>query len=203
QRVEQSPWFDFVLSTRKTNSGPGGMGYKCLVSTRKITDGWGWGQPRDDVRRQRLLAKNQPPHALTKQLANLYSNHPKLANYTATEVFEKEAALPTKSASHHVFRTSVGDLLYATSSEVAVRLEDAPRAVEAILENNAKNDQVRLNHTSPFGVRFSAASRHYLAMAYGRKTCTIEAPLLLHTKATTGPYAEHASEAVITELFRR
>lgn len=203
RRVEQASWFDFVLSTRKTMSGPGGMGYKCLVSTREVVDGWGWGKPRDDVRRQRLLDKKLPPDALTKQMANLYSNHPRIANYTATEVFEQEAALPTKSASHHVFRTSVGDLLYATSTEVSVPLEHTEKAIEAILANNMRNDQVRLNHTSPFGVRFSSPSKHYLAMAYGRKTCTIEAPLLLYTKATTGPFANQPSETVISEIFRR
>jgi len=203
-RVEAAEWFDFVLTTRRTMAGPGGMGYKCLTATRSVfPEGSGWGKPRNDPRRQSLEAKNLPRDTLTKQMANLYSNHPKLANYTATEVFEKEAAEITQSASHHVFRTSVGDLLYATSVEVSVRLEEVAAAVEAIIANNEKNDEVRLNHTSPFGVRFSQPSRHYLAMAYGRRTCTIEAPLLFYTRATTGPYADRPSQEVIAEIFLR
>jgi hypothetical protein len=205
RRAERAQWFDFLLSTRKTLSGPGGMGYKCLTSTRKKISGSGWGQPRDDERRKRLLAPKMPPDrdARTKMLANLYSNHPKLANRTATEVFEIEAAHAFQSASHHVLRTSVGDLLYATSCEVSVPMNDVMAAMDAIIANNAKNDQVGLNHTSPFGVRFSLPSQHYMAMAYGRATCTIEAPLLLYTRATSGKYEGMSSEGVISEIFGR
>ncbi len=203
--VADQDWFDFLLSTRKTNAGPGGMAYKCLVTTRKHEPSAGWGNPRDDARRDRLEAKPQSddPRKLTKQLAATASNHPRIANFFAVETFESEVTRKHRSASHHIFKTSIGDLVLATSAEVSVPFEDVVPAVEAILANNVALDAVGLHHTSPFGVRFSQPSKHYLSMAYGRKTCTIEAPLLQFTKAGHGPYANYTSESVISEVLKR
>ncbi|MEZ4340066.1 MAG: FAD-binding protein, partial [Sandaracinaceae bacterium] len=203
--VADQDWFDFLLSTRKTNAGPGGMAYKCLVTTRTRQPSLGWGTPRHDARRDRLKAKPQSddPVKLTKQLAATASAHPKLANYFAVETFESEVKIAHTSASHHIFRTSIGDLVRATSAEVSIPFEDVVPAVNAILANNAALDAVGLHHTSPFGVRFSQPSKHYLSMAYGRKTCTIEAPLLQYSKAGHGPYASYSSESVISEILKR
>ena len=197
-------WFDFILSTRKTHRGPGGMEYKCLATSRTREPSLGWGVPRHDVRRERLLAKNKPnPVSLTKYLAGLASANPKIANYTAVGVFEDEVKTPHFDASHQIFRTSIGDLVLATSTEVSVPFDQVVPAVEAIMANNDVNDHDDLNQTSPFGVRFSQPSKHYLSMAYGRKTCTIEAPLLQFTDARSGPFRHASSREVITEILQR
>ncbi|MCB9593454.1 MAG: FAD-binding protein [Sandaracinaceae bacterium] len=198
-------WLDFLVSTRPTVSGPGGLRYKCLVTTRKREPSLGWGNPRDDARRDRLLAKPQSDDRvkLTKQLSSTASRHPRLANFFAVETFEEEVKRKHRSASHHIFRTSIGDLVLASSAEVSLPFDDVVTAVEAILANNAILDAEGLHHTSPFGVRFSKASKHYLSMAYGRRTCTIEAPLLLYTKAGHGPHQNESSEQVVSEILKR
>lgn len=205
--VADQDWFDFLLSTRPTFQGPGGQDHKCLVTTRERLPSLGWGHPRDDARRETLLNKNKPPRALTKELASLASAHPRFANFFAVGTFEDEVERnrhrKEKSASHHVFRTSIGDLVLATSAEVSVPFDQVQIAVDAVVANRRRLDEVDLHHTSPFGVRFSQPSKHYLSMAYGRKTCTIEAPMLLYSDARQGPFRGASSEEVITEVLRR
>ncbi|MDQ3565577.1 MAG: FAD-binding protein [Pseudomonadota bacterium] len=64
----------------------------------------------------------------------------------------------------------------AISTEIAVPLENTVAAVDRILDIMARN---RYFYAVPFGVRFVAPSRHYLAMQYDRPTCMIEIPMLL------------------------
>lgn len=201
--LAKQDYFDFVMSTRRTHQGPGGLEYKCLVSSRERVGSLGWGNPRDDARADSLRGKGMSRPTLTRYLANLASVAPRFANQTAVGVFEDEVERRHKSASHHIFRTSVGDLLFATSVEIAVPIDDVVTAVEAIHEHNRSIWSEGLNHTSPFGVRFSRGSKHYLAMAYGRDTCTIEAPMLLTSRAQFGAWTQKSSEEVVDEVLKR
>ncbi|MBX3274461.1 MAG: FAD-binding protein [Sandaracinaceae bacterium] len=205
QEADQD-WFDFTMTARPTHNGPGGLEHKCLVTTRTREASAGWGTPRNDARRRKLLDKGKSRHPLTKQLAGLASQHPRIANFTTTTTFEEEAnesLTPNRSASHHILRTSIGDLVLATSAEVSIPFDQVVPAIDALIAHCAALEGEGLNHTSPFGVRFSQASKHYVAMAYGRKTCTIEAPLLQYTKARGGPHASESSEAVIARILSR
>ena len=198
-------WYDFLLSTRTTPNGIGSgtADYKCLVTERVECPGSGWGEPRKDERRARLEKMHKgDPHGRTKELATLASAHPRIANDCAVETFVQEAAQPDKSASHHIFRVSIGDLVFASSSEVSIPLDQVKVAVDAIIKNNEALDALGLHHTSPFGVRFSQGSKHYLSMAYGRETCTIEAPMLLYSKARGGPLGDRPSDDVISEVLK-
>jgi D-arabinono-1,4-lactone oxidase len=62
---------------------------------------------------------------------------------------------------------------------VVVPLERTVEAVEVTIDHLAEMHALGYHHGSPVGIRFGAASRHLLAMHYGRRTCTIEAPVLL------------------------
>lgn len=92
---------------------------------------------------------------------------------------DRSRTRPIESESYVVLRTSVGDWVKATSAEIAV---DVSRTVEAVDATIAHLDAMAargFHHISPLGIRFSKASSHYLAMQYGRDTCTIEAPIPL------------------------
>jgi D-arabinono-1,4-lactone oxidase len=64
----------------------------------------------------------------------------------------------------------------AISHEIAVPLEHTVAAVDRILDIMRDS---RYFYSVPFGVRFVAPSKHYLAMQYDRPTCMIEIPLVL------------------------
>ncbi len=64
----------------------------------------------------------------------------------------------------------------AISQEIAVPVEHTVAAVDRILELMRSSPYF---YAVPFGVRFIAASEHYLAPQYGRDTCMIEIPLVL------------------------
>ncbi len=64
----------------------------------------------------------------------------------------------------------------AISHEIAVPVEHTVAAVDRILEVMRSSPYF---YAVPFGVRFVAASEHYLAPQYGRDTCMIEIPLVL------------------------
>ncbi len=202
--VKKADWLDFVLSARPTHEGPGGFGHKCLVTRRVSESDKGDGPPRSDRRRQQLEEKPaSDARARTKSLANLASRHPRFANYCAVGVFEEEARRSNHSRSHRILRTSIGDLVLATSAEVAVPLERVVEVVDTIIEQRRRLDEDHLHHTSPFGVRFSQASSHYLSPAYNRPTCTIEAPLLLFTRSHRGRFEHEPSSVVIDEILER
>lgn len=87
--------------------------------------------------------------------------------------------------------------------QVSIPHADVVKAVDAIQAHTSALDQDHLHHTSPFGVRFSQPSKHYLSMAHDRKACTIEAPMLLHTVTHKGPFAGEPSHVVIGEVLSR
>ncbi len=64
----------------------------------------------------------------------------------------------------------------AISNEIAVPLDRAVEAVDRVLEIMSGSE---FFYAVPFGVRFVGPSQHYLAMQYGRASCTIELPMLL------------------------
>jgi hypothetical protein len=68
----------------------------------------------------------------------------------------------------------------AISHEIAVPVENTVAAVDRILDLMRSS---RYFYAVPFGVRFVAPSRHYLAPQYGRPTCMIEIPLVLPNNA--------------------
>jgi len=67
------------------------------------------------------------------------------------------------------------------ANEIAIPFEQAATAVDIIIETLNKlrvPKNWRTYMTSPFSLRFVAASSHYLAPQYGRPTCMIELPFI-------------------------
>ncbi len=93
--------------------------------------------------------------------------------------FTKKAKVVTESESEKVHRTSLGDDVRATSTEVAVPIEKAWRAVFELLSSAGMNGIRHRYHTSPAGIRFVKASRHNIAPQVGRDSCMVETPLLV------------------------
>ena len=77
----------------------------------------------------------------------------------------------------------------AISNEIAVPLENTVAAVDMILDIMSRN---KYFYPVPFGVRFVAPSRHFLAMQYDRPTCMIEVPMVLPNR--TNKQAKEMSE---------
>lgn len=94
---------------------------------------------------------------------------------------ERSRTSPIESESFVVLRTSVGDWVKATSTEIAVDVDRTVEAVDATIAHLDAMAARGFHHVSPLGIRFQKASPHYLAPQYGRDTCTIEAPIPLGT----------------------
>ena len=203
-RADQD-FFDFLIAPRPTTRGGGGLLYRCLATERTALPSQGAGAPRDDPRtielRQKMKLLKKDRMSLTYYLAELASANPRFAAKATLDVFEKEEKLTQLSASDHVFRTSIGKYVLATSAEVFVPFDKVVPAVETLIEHLDAQRKKGRNHTSPIGVRFSQASKHYLAMQYGRKTCTLEAPLLLGTRVDGKPETKSISDQIIGEML--
>ncbi|UJR82590.1 Hypothetical protein I5071_46550 [Sandaracinus amylolyticus] len=101
----------------------------------------------------------------------------RIATQKLRELFREDATRTIESESYVVFRTSVGDWIPATSSEIGVDVGRSVAAIDATIAHLDAMASRGFFHVSPLGIRFSRASSHYLAMQYGRDTCTIEAPI--------------------------
>lgn len=203
--IADQPYFDFVMSSMRSSKGGGGSQYRCLT-TKRIEVPWaGPGEPRQDARAAQLRGKmktlNKTRESLTAYLAEMASANPRFANDQAVGTFYAEAQVSLASASHHILRTSVGDYVLATSAEVAVPFEQVREAVDVTIAHLDAQAAKGRHHISPVGVRFSQASKHYLAMQHGRRTCTIEAPILLGARENNRPGTKHESDRIIGEML--
>ena len=90
---------------------------------------------------------------------------------TGRALFEAAASRTIRGPASRVLRATMGATIgeprAATSTEVVVDIERAVLAIDATLAC------VR-GGSSPIAVRFTRASRAYLAMQYGRESCAIE-----------------------------
>jgi L-gulono-1,4-lactone dehydrogenase len=213
--VEREPFVDVVMTPlpRPTHRA---RSHRCLVTVRRPVPAEGDPPPRDDERRRELESRlerhrdhENPCLALTHSLSRLASQHPRLANDSVENRLQEEARAsrgnPFRSASHVVLRTSVGDLVLATSAEVAVPLERAVAAVEATVDHLTDLHDSGYHHGSPVGIRFGEASRHLLSMNHGRRTCTIETPLLLgmHRRSHDASRSEADIEYILGRFAER
>lgn len=203
--IANQPYFDFVMSALPSSRGGGGSQHRCLITKRLETPSRGPGHPRRDARATQLESKmatlNKNRESLTAYLAELGSINPRFANDQAVRTFEDEAKVSFSGPSHHVFRTSLGDYILATSAELAVPFEDVREAVDLTIAHLKEQSDKGRYHLSPIGVRFSQPSKHYLAMQYGRRTCTIEAPILLGARENGRPGTKGDSDRIIGEML--
>lgn len=211
-QTSQRMYCDFIL-TPLPIMDTAGREHRVLLSTR-VPDAPGPSPapPRNDARTASLESQMKrlgSREAVTQYLVNLGIAAPLVANLTAYETaFVDEAKLKPhdakwKSKSPIVFRTSVGDYIDATSAEIAVPIERAKDAVDAVIAHLAELRQgnfTGLYHLSPVGIRFQRGSRHYLAQQYGRDTCTIEAPIMIGTRRKGDPPS--ASPATIVAILQ-
>ena len=86
--------------------------------------------------------------------------------------------------SYKVFNLGSANFVNAFSAEIGFPVEDNMyiEAVEEIIRLAAHAQaEGDVYQTSPFSLRFTAASKHYLAMMHGRETCMIEMPIVAGT----------------------
>ena len=216
--VEREAWFDVVMVPLPEPLD--GRNHLCLTTARRRIplpagrlDGPLRLDERERAMREKMADKNfgmpgdpRARVALTDYLANLASNYPRKAADRARSALTVEAeavaAQPFRSASRRVLRTSMGDLVSATSAEVAVPLERAVTAVDATIDHLRAMHELGYHHISPLGIRFGQASPHFLSMHYGRRTCTIEAPILKGVRADRhGPADSEADIAFMLGSF--
>lgn len=141
---------------------------------------------RDDARTR--SARNQweragrDRHKAARTLASMASDHPRSASQCAWERLVGDASESGfTSRSDLVLRSSVGEYLAASSTEVAIPRERWLDAVDALIVKLRELHTHRdgFHNLSPIGIRFSRESRFLLAPQVGRDTCTIEVPMLL------------------------
>lgn len=185
--------------------------HQCLVTSREIVPPSAADASRRGDTRVAALESRWPQHpsrgAMTRYLSTKGSNHPLLANELAyqngfdDEVKARPPGHELRATSSVVFRTSIGDYVYATSIEVCVPRERVKQAVNQCVLHSAAMHAQGLHHLSPYGVRYVKSSKHYLAPEHERDTCTIEAPILLGARKknkdeSTSPAAvEHMLES--------
>jgi hypothetical protein len=168
--------------------------------------------PRDDARILEARTREGKPQGELIRLALAFGEHGvTCATKKLYELMEKDrdrSRTPSRidSESYVVFRTSVGDWVQATSTEMAVDLDDTVTAIDATIEHFDAMAARGFFHISPIGVRFSRASAHYLAMQHGRETCTIEAPIPVgdvNVRSIGDPHAGDAAPIILTAIERR
>lgn len=209
ERARSSSWFDFVMLPETLHGE-----HWCQATTRERRPAVADYRPRtalpprDD---QRILeARKREGKDQAELIRCALAAGPlgaRIATHTVREIMAKDAERsrtdPILSESYVVFRTSVGDWVKATSSEIAVDLARTVDAVDATIRHAATMAARGFHHLSPVGVRFSRASSHYLAMQYGRDTCTIEAPIPtgnVNVSAIGNPAAADAAPILLRAL---
>jgi FAD/FMN-containing dehydrogenase len=190
-RVRSHEWCDAVLF-----SGRVGGDYPCLVTTRgRVTKGSNEiAHDRSDarIREAKKHTRAETPSTAKWGCAGAPLEIPGICLKTMMRQDADESAQAgylVRSASHRVLRTSVGDWVEATSSEIAMPIEKTIAAMDRLTgvdmaQGAGHFDTLArqgLHHVSPIGVRFGASSEHALSMHYGRATCTMEAPILRGT----------------------
>ncbi len=100
-------------------------------------------------------------------------------------------------------RSSLGAWGRTSAMELSVPLEDASRAVAALLDEAEAMRRDGFTHSGPFTLRFAAPSRHALSMNAGRATCSIELALLAGTpKSGAAAEAARANDDPRTMVHR-
>ncbi len=93
----------------------------------------------------------------------------------------------------------------ATSTEVAVDVDRTVEAIDAVIAHFSSMRGRGFFHLAPIGIRFSRPSQHYLAMQFGRTTCTIEAPIPTGVTNASTAWMESppdAAPAILTAFER-
>lgn len=153
--------------------------------------------PVRDDKRTRAARKQWEDHGRDRIAAALAlndgavtaSNNPIIANAVVFSNLSDEAEEPPfESRSDRVLFSSVGDYLAATSTEVAIPRERWMDAADAVVRTlqDLHNSEAGLHTLSPVGIRFSQASRFFLAPQGGRETCTFEFPTPIGTTRDHG-----------------
>jgi FAD/FMN-containing dehydrogenase len=175
---DDQPFVDFMLFPHKDP----GDDYLCFITRRKELPHFeGDGKSGRSRPLSEQLGRFIDKVVGTRSLGKFLSKHPEIAIETFRKQFSRRADRPATDWSHKIFPLGFGDQFEAWSNEISVHLEKAAEAVDAVLHLATEGEQGGLFHTGPVGVRFVGPSKHYLAMQYGRSTCTIETSLLVGT----------------------
>ncbi|RYG83665.1 hypothetical protein EON77_06825 [bacterium] len=111
----------------------------------------------------------------------------------------------TRGPSARAYASQGGGALRASATELSVPLEDAERAVAAILDETEALRRDGAPHAGPLTLRFSGPSRHALSPNHGRPSFRIEASLPPNARrgAAEGASASAGEEPprVVRRLF--
>jgi L-gulonolactone oxidase len=151
------------------------------------------------IRRQRIPWRNQPPpdrpadQNFVKWAARTFGSD--LLGWFATEFpgvvadgMDRYCRNETSftSASYKVLITGLGYDIEATSTELAVDLQDAGHMVQTVLDIAHQHRDMprpaRIRHSSPLGLRFVKKSGQLLSQHRGGVNATLEIPFVLGTK---------------------
>lgn len=182
----EHPRADLVLPPMPFKRHGHESGWWVQVTTRDVVPmpSDGKADARNDARTNAARTKfgmhgNEIIAAATA-LAETGSHAPRFANKCAFSNLATEAdAPPWISRSDRVLRSSIGDFLGVTSTEVAVSKSDWIDATETVQRTLAALHNRKLHPLSPVGIRFQRASKHLLTQQFGRDTCTFEMPVLI------------------------
>lgn len=164
------------------------------------------GPDRDDARtrtaRRKFEAANHSRYEAALELSNMGSKAPLFGNWCTSQRLDEEAREPAfESDSFRVFRSSVGDFLAATSTEVGIPKEKWLDGAQAIIDELGRLHRDGLHPLSPVGIRFQQPSRHLFAQQHGRATATFEMPIPI------GAYRKQSTRATspqdMAEILRR
>lgn len=212
ERARSSAWLDVVMLPERLDGE-----HWCQVTTRERRPAPPEYRPvsalppRDDARiLEARTREGRDPRELVRCALAAGPLGARVATRTLREIMARDLARsrtsPIEGESHVVFRTSVGDWVKATSAEIGVDVARTVGAVDATIAHLDAMAARGFHHVAPVGIRFSRASAHYLAMQYGRDTCTIEAPIPLgdvNVHAIGNPEAADAAPILLRALEQR
>jgi hypothetical protein len=155
--------------------------------------------PPED-RRRNPLTELEARIPLTGSLLRLAARHfPRLLTWAFDGTLEAMVDSDYSNVSYRVFNIGEANHLPAVSMELAVPLADGAHvaAVDRIVEIAAAERSQGRFHTSPFALRFVAASRAYASMMYARDTMMIELILVTGTRGGNELLATYERELAV------
>jgi FAD/FMN-containing dehydrogenase len=109
----------------------------------------------------------------------LFNGFPELTPRIIQSALETLKDKKFAAVSYKVLNIGRANDVLAFSAEIGYPLETYLAATDEILRLAQQALTVgQVYQTSPFSLRFTAPSKHYLAMQYGRETCMIEMPII-------------------------
>jgi FAD/FMN-containing dehydrogenase len=198
---------DLVLTAMPVKRPGIGVDHQVLLTTRSVIKAPPHrGPDRNDARTKSAKSKyhmhGDSKYEAARSIAKMGSNAPRFGNFCTFQRLEDDAKEPPfESDSFRVFRSSVGDWLAATSSEIGVPREQWIDATDSLIAELKAMDAAGYHPLSPIGIRFQQASPHLFTQQHLRATATFETPVPLG--AFKKGQSEATSVADTTETLKR